>query len=183
MGWETVWCLHKPQANSSITCCMQVSISYTSQTHQTMLPLKQDGSWFSSYTGFLKYPIQQLTSSNNFLVNPLPFLSHKAWMSPHSTIPFLCSVKWWDQTSRLIQTSESPTESLLPHSVMSPDNPSNPNLTLLQTSTASLQGRLPLSKSGLPLHPSLPSPSQSKEVLVPGPFSNLNTLLQRSEHT
>lgn len=73
-----------------------------------MLTLKQDGSWSSSYTGFLKYAIQQLTSSStNFLVHPLPFSSHKTWLPPHSTIPLPWSVRWWDQTSPLIQTLEA----------------------------------------------------------------------------
>lgn len=185
MVWETVWSLHKPQGNSSITCCVKVSISYTSgQTHRIMLPLKQDGCWLNSYTGFLKYPFQHLTSSStNFPVHPLPFSSHKAWLSPHSIIPLSCSVRWWDQTSPLIQTSENPPESLLPHSAVSPDNLSNPDLTLLQISTAPLQGSLPLLKPGPPPHPQLPSLSQSKKVLDPGPFSSLKTLLQRSENT
>lgn len=149
-----------------------------------MLPLQQDGSWLSSYTGFLKYPIQQPTSSStNFLVRPLPFSAHKAWLLPHSTIPLPCSGRWWDQTSSPTQTPESPPESLLPHSAVSPDNLSKPDLALLQISTAPLQGRLPLSKSGLPPQPSFPSLSQSKEALDAGLFSSLNTLLQRSEYT
>lgn len=180
MGWETVWSLCKPQGNSSTTYCMQVSISHPShQTHRIMLPLKHDGSWLSSYTGFLKHPVQQLTSSStNLPVHPLPFSPHKEWLSPHSIIPLPRSVRWWDETSPLIQTSESPPESLLPHSA----DLSNPDLTLLQISTAPLQGRLPLSKPGLRPHPLLPSLSQSKKALDPGPFSSLNTLLQRSEN-
>lgn len=150
MGWET---LKSPQASGKLQHYLlhvseyQLQISSDSSDHAST----QAGWLLISYTCFLKYPIQQLTSSStNFPVHPLPFSSHKAWLSPHSIIPLPCSVRWWDQTSPLKQKSESPPESLLPHSAGSPDNPSNPNLTLLQISAAPLQGRLPLSKPGLP---------------------------------